>query len=58
VEEHLEATFVYTKHFGKRLVSGSVNWAKAGRSFKLEPCLSIDLDKDCYLWSEINKKHW
>jgi len=49
---------VYNEHSGKPLVSGSVNWAKAGRNFKLEACNLKDSEGDCFLWSEIDKSHW
>jgi len=55
----LEANFVYHENDGQPLVSGSVNWAKEGRSFKIEPCNKFATDdKDCFVWSEVDSRHW
>ena len=57
--EFLEANFVYHENDGQPLVSGSVNWAKEGRSFKIEPCNKFVSDeKDCFVWSEVDTGHW
>jgi hypothetical protein len=39
-------------------VSGSVNWGKAGRHFKLETCAKIQLESDCFIWMEMDPIHW
>ena len=58
-EEHLQGIFVYGEHMSRTFVSGSVNWAKAGRHFKLEMCAHEEGQADeCYTWSETDTKQW
>jgi len=54
-EEGAQAVFVRGKAGDKEYVAGSLNWAGAGRHFKLEMCAS---SLDCFTWSEVNPKRW
>jgi len=54
-DEGAQAVFVYGKNEDKEFVAGSLNWAVAGRHFKLEMCADY---VDCFTWSEVNKKSW
>ena len=57
-EEFLQGVFVHGKTEGQTWVSGSVNWAKAGRHFKLETCPRHDNENDCFIWKEVDPSHW
>jgi hypothetical protein len=56
-EELLQGVFIYRKTEGQTWVSGSVNWAKAGRHFKLETCPKLKNEKDCFIWKEMDTNH-
>lgn len=57
-DEDVQAVFVQSLHGDKTLVSGSLNWAKSGRHFKLETCSTEDANEDCYTWAEVNPMKW
>ncbi len=57
-DEFLQAVFVHGETEGQTWVSGSVNWAKEGRHFKLETCPTLDKEKDCFIWKEMDPSHW
>lgn len=57
-DEDLQAVFVHGKTDGQVWVAGSVNWARAGRVFKLETCAAKAGASDCYLWKEMDSRHW
>jgi hypothetical protein len=53
-EEFLQGIFfVREQTKGQTWVSGSLNWAKAGRHFKLETCPQLENEKDCFIWKEL-----
>ncbi len=50
---------MYHENDGQPLVSGSVNWAKEGRSFRIEACNKfVNEEEDCFVWSEVDASHW
>ena len=57
-EEDLQSVFVHGKTDGQAWAAGSVNWAKAGRLFKLETCAASENDQECYIWKEIDPSYW
>jgi hypothetical protein len=57
-EEFLQGVFVHGKTEGQAWVSGGINWAKAGRHFKLETCPKHDDEENCFLWKEMDPSHW
>jgi hypothetical protein len=56
-EDLLRGIFVHRKAEGQTWISGSVDWAKAGRYFKLETCPKLENEKDCYIWKETDPNH-
>ncbi len=52
----MEGNFVHDELMGQTLVSGSVNWAKVHRHFKLEPCATAD--DNCHMWIEMDPSYW
>jgi len=57
-EEFLQGVFVHGKTEGQTWVSGSINWAKAGRHFNLETCPKLEDGEDCFIWKEIDPNYW
>jgi hypothetical protein len=50
--------FVHGRTEGQTWVSGGINWAKAGRHFKLETCPKHEDEEDCFIWKEMDPTHW
>ena len=50
----IQATFHTRVLDGQKWISGSVNWDKAGRHFRLDELK----DKKGFVWIEMNNEHW
>ena len=57
-KEDLQAVFVHGETGGQVWAAGSINWAKAGRHFKLDTCAVQGEEEDCFIWKEFNPSHW
>jgi hypothetical protein len=57
-KELLQGVFVHRNAEDQTWVSGSINWAKAGRHFTLETCPKLENEKDCFIWKEMDPNHW
>ena len=56
--ENLQAVFVHGETNGQVWAAGSINWAKAGRQFKLETCAAEEDENACYIWKELDPLRW
>ncbi len=57
-DENLQSVFVQGETDGQVWAAGSVNWARAGRHFKLETCAPDGDEKTCFIWKEIDPSQW
>ena len=57
-KEQLQAVFVHGNTDGQVWAAGSINWAKAGRHFKLETCAAEEDENACYIWKELDPLRW
>ena len=56
--EELQGVFVHGETDGQVWAAGSVNWAKAGRHFRLETCAPEGNETTCFIWKEMDPAFW